>query len=218
MPESYPLAWPEGWPRTEVRKPGQFSYKSRHPERGWINQTPITLGRALNRLKAEVDRMGAALVTVSTNLQVRLDGLPRSGQRAPDDPGVAVYIEVEGEQRCIPCDQYTKVEQNIAAVAATIEALRALDRHGSGLMNRAFRGFKSLPPPTDASETANGHWWRSVLQLTPEQWDNPAEITDQWLRLRSAAHPDRGGSNEAFDRMNKAYDAAKRELGEGRFL
>jgi len=66
---SYPLYWPEGWPRTDAykRKRAQFKDRSVHMAR--------------RTLADEVRRFGGKELIISSNLELRLDGNPRSGQR-----------------------------------------------------------------------------------------------------------------------------------------
>lgn len=201
--QRYPLAWPHGWPRTppERRREGRFTKEGRSNYGNFRHQKPITLQQAIDRVMGELTRLLADMdtVVISTNLQVRLDGLPRSGQRMPDDPGVAVYFNMwNGKPRVIPIDTYTKVEQNIAAVAAVIEAMRALDRHGGHILEAAFTGFEALPHLDEEA-------WHVVLQVPP---DAPAEVVRaSYRRLRAENHPDRGGDPSQFDRVVKAYQA-----------
>ena len=78
---------------------------------------------------AELARLGIGEqdTVISTNVPTRLDGLPRSGAREPFDPGVAVYWqERSGARRVMAIDRYTTVADNLAAVAATLEAMRAI--------------------------------------------------------------------------------------------
>lgn len=204
--QRYPLSWPAGWPRTpaERRKEGRFTKQGRHHSqfsgRSWPVNRPVTLHQALVRLMAELTRLHADMdtVIVSTNLLVRLDGLPRAGQRAPDDPGVAVYFNLwNGKPRVIPIDTYTKVEQNVAAVAAALQAMRQLDRHGGHILEAAFTGFEALPHMTDDEP------WHQVLQVPP---DAPSDVvTAAYRRMRAAYHPDRSGDAAQFDRVVKAY-------------
>jgi hypothetical protein len=145
---------------------------------------------------------------ISTNLQVRLDGLPRADQRAPADPGAALYFVMDGHRRCVPCDAYTKVEQNLAAIAATLEALRALERHGSGIMERAFTGFTALP----ASIVTPRHW-RDVLDY---RGNDLGECKRCYLRKMAEHHPDKhhGDHSRAAD-VNAAWEQAQEELANG---
>ena len=46
-------------------------------------------------------RGGADDGMLSTNLRVKIDGLPYSNQKEPEDPGIAVYFDWEGQQRAL---------------------------------------------------------------------------------------------------------------------
>src|SRR5512141_1568236 len=134
-------------------------------------------------------------IVISTNLVLRLDGGPRSGRGEPADPGVAVYWQRKGESRCIAIDQYTKVTGNLAAIAATLEAMRAIERHGgAAILDRAFTGFVALSGPRP--------WWEV---LCCSQDADRGRIEDAYRQERSKAHPDRGGSSERFNEVQAAY-------------
>lgn len=209
---AYPLCWPSWQPRTpeHERKHAQFG---RRNDQGW-GRKQLTLSQATNRVLEEVEkftRPGQLYRTsdliVSTNLELRKsDGLPRSGQRAPGDTGVAVYFELDGESRCIPCDAYYRIEDNLAAVAATIAALRTIERHGSGMFKAAFTGFTALPDP-DSSIKAH---WRAILGNY--QGSDIDEVRAIWRQLRSKQHPDKGGDDDLFHAINKAWEQAQVEL------
>jgi hypothetical protein len=214
---AYPLAWPAGWPRTDHlrREHGRFSTK-RQANSGYSRQQDITVAVACARVEEELGRFNAAnryhprvdpdQTVLSTNLALRLDGLPRSGQGNPDDPGAALYFELDGKRQCIPCDAYLRVEQNIAAIAATLAALRTLERHGSGIMERAFTGFTALPPPV-AGEAP----WYSVLGVSPDA--SPDEVKKAYQRRRSMAHADKGGHDGTFDQVQKAWQQYQEQMG-----
>lgn len=196
---AYPLQWPQGWKRAERTKPARF----RNAARNWREQS-LTIAEATGRLLEQLRQMGVDRddLVISTNLQLRLDGLPRSNQREPEDSGAAVYwIDSRStEPRCMAIDQYDRVADNIAAIAATLEAMRKIERHGGAeILNRAFTGFVGLPPP--ASD------WRSVLDL-PDRFTQ-SDLERCYRRARSKAHPDNGGSQEAFERVQEAHKIAQ---------
>lgn len=200
--DAYPLQWPQGWPRTAPgdRRDGRFGTR----------EGDITIGRATRRILDELSRMdsGTAVwtdidpdgIVISTNLKRRLDGLPYSNQREPEDPGASVYFTRKGRPQVIPCDSYTKIAQNLAAIAATIEALRALERHGSGLMERAFTGFTALPPPM-AGEAP----WYEVLQCPSDA--QYTRVKAAYYALRKASHPDHGGDANKFYAVTRAWES-----------
>lgn len=190
MVEAYPLYWPEGWKRTESWRRTSSRFKS---------------GFAVSRdfIIAELKRLGATNVTLSTNINLRWDGLPYANQPEPSDAGVAVYFLYKKNQMCFACDRYKKVGENLTAIGKTIEALRGMERWGaSDMMERAFRGFAALSAP------AGRDWW-DVLQV---RRDSSREVIEaNFRRLCRDRHPDTGGSDAAMSELNAARQQALSE-------
>jgi hypothetical protein len=47
---------------------------------------------------------------------------------------------------CFACDRWDSVADNVQAIRKTIEALRGIERWGTGdMVQRAFAGFVALP-------------------------------------------------------------------------
>ncbi|HSD16831.1 MAG TPA: DnaJ domain-containing protein [Thermomonas sp.] len=205
---AYPLQWPAGWKRipAHMRARARFVKKERkyHASGGSYSQDrELTIADGVDRVRAELTRMGVHDddLVINSNLQLRLDGFPKSGQREPDDPGIVVYWLDCGETRCMAIDRYDRVADNLAAVAATLDAMRAIERHGGAeILNRAFTGFTALPSSAES-------WW-GVLGV--EANARPAEIEAAYRRRRSETHPDRGGSADTFDAVQRAYEQATR--------
>lgn len=143
-----PLQWPQGYPRTVARKDALFSKKSSATGR----VTSLSIHEATKRLNEELARHGVQNfdedVIVSSDLKVTIGGQPRSDQAEPKDPGISVYWEVNGKSRNMAIDIYTRAADNIAAIAATLDAMRAIERHGGkAVQDKAFAGFDALPAP-----------------------------------------------------------------------
>ena len=208
---AYPCQWPEGWKRTDGanRKQARFSKAAQRTPSGWRSQRDLTMADALGRLLGELEKMGVDRqdVVISTNVPVRLDGLPRSGAAEPMDPGAAVYW-IEGKhRRVMAIDIYDRVADNIAALAATLDAMRSIERHGgAAILERAFTGFTALPAPTGARD------WQIVLELQDLLLPTREDIDQAYRRLASKHHPDKGGSAERMAEVNKARDAAIESL------
>lgn len=202
----YPLAWPDGWPRTPAYKRTRSRYQR-------------AFARDRDALLRRLARMGATTPVLSTNVALRLDGLPMASQRAPTDPGVAVYFDRRGGPHVIACDAWATVDENLRAVLRTLEALAAIERSGSAqLEDRAYAGFARLPSAVEMP-----HWSRVLsLELEYKEWKAGWRRSPQLLEAvdrahRDAAldsHPDRpSGSHEAMSRLNIARDAARKEIG-----
>jgi hypothetical protein len=207
--QRYPLAWPVGWKRTPAgsRRAAMFSKRVDRPSYGGSTykvSERLTIGDALNRLNGELRRLGASQVVISSNLRVRVDGLPYADQaKRLDDPGVAVYFKLRGQPRVLACDKWNSAADNMAAIAGHIEAIRACDRYGVGSLEQAFAGYAALPANTTAQ------WW-TVFGVEPTA--SLDEVEDAYRRLARAHHPDAGGSHEGMARLNEARDRAREAL------
>lgn len=202
---AFPLCWPDGWKRipSHQRSEGRFLTHGRAP----------SIADGVGRVMAELGRLGIKRddLIVSTDVETRLDGLPRSDRANPSDPGAAVYWRKDQNHamKCMAIDRYRAVADNLCAIAATLEAMRAIERHGGAeILERAFRGFQALPASTSRP-------WRDVLGLNAFTHSLPTigAIESAWRNLAKEAHPDRGGSHEAMAELNAARAAALEEIG-----
>ncbi|WP_439640585.1 J domain-containing protein [Nevskia sp.] len=208
--QRYPLQWPASKPRTQegLRKNGNFATR-KLGDRQYPQTQPLSLTQAVDRLQAEMERFGVDNAVLSTNVPLRLDGMPRGGLAQPADPGACLYFVLRGKAHALPCDRFTKVEQNIAAIAAHIEATRAIERYGVADVGELFQ-FAALPAP--GQDAARG--WRTVLGWTEGDRPTMAQVDATYRQLAANAHPDRGGSAERMAQINDAREAARRELGQ----
>ena len=214
--QAYPLQWPSGWKRisSRDRKNGRFSRgETRYSAEGtssWRRMNPVTVSDGVTRCLKSLESMGISRndVVISTNVRTRLDGLPRSGEKEPDDPGAAVYWRKNSQSpmRCMAIDSYLNVADNLSAIAATLEAMRAIERHGGAeILDRAFTGFAALP--ANASRP-----WRDVLEFDEDETPNPLAVDTKFKALAMRHHPDRGGSREKFEAIVEARKHALQEL------
>ena len=188
---AYPLAWPDG--RVRVRSPKSAPFK-------------MTMARARDHLIGEIRMLGGRQTVLSSNAELRIDGLPYSNRRIPDDPAVAVYFTYKKKQHCFACDDWDTVTDNVRAVGKTIEALRGIARWGTGdMMERAFQGFVALPSP----ETEP--WW-SVLGF----YDEGSALIQGDFEMKSKKlmqkyHPDNQdtGDEWKFKQVSKARERGR---------
>lgn len=192
MIEAYPITWPREFPRTAKPQPGKFQ---------------TTLAGALKNVEDSLRRFAAdsgkkiESLVISSNVTL--------GAQRPADPGVAVWFTWDGIQVCIPVDQYDRVEHNLQAIHHIVEARRTELRHGGlSIVRATFTGFRALPAPGKSSAAG----WRAVMGFAPELQPTRAEIDLRFKQLRSERHPDKGGTAEAFDALQKAYEQAKGEV------
>lgn len=207
MTQSYPLQWPQGRPRKApgARKNATFGTVAKDPQYSWKTRKSLSVADARSRLQSEIEMLRTRSVVLSTNVELRLDGQPRSGQPEPTDPGAALYFDLGGKPHALACDTYTRVADNIAALAAHIEATRKIERLGVATAAEMFAGFQALPAPGSTP------WW-SVLQV--EASATPEQIEAAFKRLARERHPDRpGGSHDMMADLNRAREQGMKERG-----
>ena len=189
--EAFPLHWPLGRKKTDKYQRTHSAFKT-------------TLARARDGVIKQLDMMCAKDIVISSNV----DTYKRGGQeimyadqsKAKEEPGVAVYFTWKKKQYALSCDKYNTVMDNLQAIMKTLEAIRGIERWGTGdMMEAAFDGFKSLPEPK--AEDKN---WCEVLGVQP--WANAEQIKEAYRKKAMEVHPDKGGSSEMFNRVKTAYE------------
>lgn len=198
---AFPLHWPAGWPRTPRNKV-TFSHFGRNKSgRGH------SMSHATDCLLHEIKLLGGWAVVISTNVELRRDGLPRSDRRTPDDQGAAVYFTLDQKRVSLACDKWDRVECNVYAIAKHVEALRGQARWGVGSVQQAFAGYTALPEKRGPS-----CWEELGLAETATE----EQVLAAWRQRAKEAHPDAGGSVEAFQTLSDAKDIALATIREGR--
>lgn len=201
----FPLQWPEGWKRTS------WSGRSRS-----MFDPHFTADR--DHVIRWLEKRGSRVV-ITSNLPTRQDGLPYYA--SIDDPGIAVWWVEKGHERVIACDRWMRADENMRAIAKTLEAMRGLDRWGANeMMERAFAGFAALPagsgsehvPPPPRKKP-----WREVLGGAWPGELGRAELLaiakSRHRELIKRHHPDAGGDAAIAAEVNVAIAEAEKELG-----
>lgn len=194
--QSFPLAWPPGWPRHKGQRDSDGRFKG--PTYRW--------DRVYRGLQDELRRIGASTISivVSTNQPVRNDGLPYAQQRAIHDPGVAVYFYRNKKALVMAQDRFDTIMGNMRSLTISIEGLRQMERHGGATMlERAFDGFLALPPAQDCwgilGISTGGHERRLI----------PDEIRSAF---RNKVREHYGDDNYDMNRLVKARDEALEKI------
>ena len=206
--KSFPLAWPEGWRRTED------DGRRRNKNFGTM------FSRDRDAIVKRLNRRGSNAV-ITSDLPLRNDGLPYADARCAD-PGIAVYwyefdhAAQTWKERVLACDHWKDITQNIRAVSLTIEAICGIDRWGcTEIVERAFAGFTALPA---AGETSRRRTWREILDMQAEHFlalENAEQLLiakGRFRKLMADYHPDKGGGIDAATELNVAMEQAEREL------
>lgn len=215
-PESikrFPLEWPIGWKRTPRHQRQRAAFRSTktdvyRKQDGTTNTVkrdlPVSVFVATQRLERQIEMLGGRNPTLSTNVSLRLDGRPRS-EGEPSDPGVALYFSFKGKAAVFACDRFDRVADNIAAIAAHVDALRRVERYGVGTIEQALAGYKALPADTAAN-------WRAVFGFPSDSTPTLDQVDKAYKDAARKKHPDLGGTDMEMAHLNRARDYALLEL------
>lgn len=200
---TFPLCWPNNVARTPPHSQGNPQFAER------------TIAVAVGFLLAEINRLNNRRwdfsdesVTISSNLKLKLGGLPSGNQSEPADTGIAVYFQLRfwrgGKPYSRPlvmtCDKWRKSADNIYAIAKHIESQRAQFRWGCGSVEQAFQGYVAIP------ERCGGDAWWTVLGVPSSV--SKSQIEAAYKAKAKTEHPDHGGTQERWLRLQTAYEQA----------
>lgn len=104
----FPLCWPEGLPRAAEHLP---------PKERWHMSAAVWALKDSLGLFAKETGLPVTDLVISSNVSI--------GVARPSDPGVAVYFNWDGAERCIAVDRYRLPEANVRSIYKVIEARRA---------------------------------------------------------------------------------------------
>lgn len=127
----------------------------------------VTLAATLKALAGELDAIGVRQADLLVD--VGADDISEKGKllARPAQPGIVLAFEkpgragAPGARVTMPHDVYMTWEANVRGAVLTLEALRAVNRHGGAPNDEQYRGYAALPAPGGVNTTA--------VTLTPER-------------------------------------------------
>ena len=218
---SFPLQWPKGKPRTPAN---QRQSKAPFSTSDWkevgigeavtkrLFTKRVSIGTAIERLQDQLERLGADHAVLSSNLETRLNGLPKAGQKNPGDPGVACWFSLRGKRLVLASDRWTECSDNIAAISAHIKATRSIEKYGVGSLEEAFAGYRTI------EDFSQGLPWRRVLGVRDDAKPTLADVEMIYRRRAKEIHPDSLNGAEGhlqMSQLNVAIEQARKELATG---
>ncbi|MGV3720876.1 MAG: molecular chaperone DnaJ [Actinomycetota bacterium] len=202
------------WPHAPTRTRAQGRFRT------GFQDTLNLLARELEFLRARDVVIQLAILPA----EIRNDGYPRANAR-PSHPGVIISFTGRHGPLSFPCDTYLDWKDNLRAIALALEALRAVDRYGVTQRAEQYRGWAQLGDgnepvtgtPADLEQAAalllkvakRGRMTsdpRAVL-ASPEVFETVRRLAIRY------SHPDQGGSNEEFLRVDAAISALRAHHG-----
>jgi hypothetical protein len=181
-----------------------------------------TWGQTLDLLKRELDHLRAKDIVISLDVDekdITRDNTPRSTAR-PRSPGVVLSFSRPGQYDPIaratgdalplsfPCDTFDQWEDNVRAIALSLEALRKVDRYGVTKRNEQYAGFRQLPASTAPTMTTQqaAEFVSGLSRFSAEKvLRDKTAARDAVRQAVNNTHPDKpGGSHESFAKVGNA--------------
>lgn len=168
--------------------------------------------KTLNDLRYELGRFGVSEAVIELDLtdrEIRRDGLPRSDAR-PQSPRVRLSFNhpALGSLQ-YPCDTYGDYRDNLRAIAKTLEAQRAMDRYGATRLNQQYAGWKALPSGRTIEQAMTVEAAAAFIVTlcggaTTLIISSASYYQHAYRRAAKATHPDTGGDESEFKRLQEA--------------
>lgn len=159
-------------------------------------------------LASEIEKLngkGIVIQAYFTRGEIRNDGWPRSSAR-PSQPGVIVSFHAAKGALSFPCDTFDAWEDNLRAIAKSLEALRQVDRYGVTRSSEQYRGFAQIEAPGAAKSMDKS----SAEAFIRAHGNGSGTLPDAYRYAARVLHPDMStGSHEQFVKLQEA----KRILG-----
>lgn len=150
-----------------------------------LRKTVVLLARELRELRAK----RVVLELDLSERDIRLDGWPRADAR-PASPAVVLSFESKHGPLRYATAEYSDWQDNLRAIALSMEALRSVDRYGVSKRGEQYRGWRAIE--AKSAEPAD-------FISTREQ--AKAFLDEHGGSFKAAAakfHPDKGGDPKLF--------------------
>lgn len=174
-------------------------------------------GKSVKTLAAELRLVKAKDAVLQVEIEERYfrnDGLPRADARATGPGVVLSFNHPAAGALMYPCDRFDSWQDNVHALALSLEALRAVDRYGVTRNAEQYRGWKALPASTDgpmdrdeAARVIAAEAGMKAANAADTLRKNPVDCAAAIRLALMNTHPDRGGKVDAFHRVQRARKA-----------
>lgn len=156
-------------------------------------------GKTLELLDYELQKLGARDVVIQAGFrpdQIRIDGWPY-GKAVPSHAAIIVsFRDIEGAALSFPCDTFVTIDDNLRAIALSLEALRAVDRFGVTRRNEQYTGFKAIEAPkTGWTSVEEAACWLGHYAPNLDVLESAENYRQAYRSAAAQLHPDRLGAN-----------------------
>ncbi len=195
----------EQWPGkfTSPRKRARFAT-------AWA-QTQRLLETELKHLRAESIILQAAV----QRSQIKNNGMLYADAQ-PQHPGVILSFYSKHGPLSYPCDTFDRWQDNVRAIALSLNALRQVDRYGVTKRAEQYKGFERLEAPKattreDIRHAANLLCTACDGHASMERIIESTDVREAaYRRALFKVHPDHGGNAEDFQKVQAAKELLDR--------
>jgi len=120
-----------------------------------------------------------------------------------EDPGVVVYFTKGGEQMSAACDQWDNPRDNAQDLYHYLHETRMQEQRGTVTAESEYEKLR-LPSGGEDAVAASPPP-HEVLDVSPDAPE--AAVKDAYRELLTERHPDHGGTQEQFQRLQTAKEA-----------
>lgn len=167
-------------------------------------------GNTLRLLDRELAKLDARNVIMQAGFKpehLRNDGWPRSGVPRQHEAVVLSFTTGRGVECSFPCSTFDTFDDNVRAIAMTLEALRAIDRYGVSLGGEQYTGWAQIAAPGESEPTTREEaaiWLAAVAGVPKDYILDSAEACDEAYRKAARKmHPDSGGNHDDFVELQR---------------
>jgi hypothetical protein len=221
------------WTDPETRDRKRYPFMRPKPGGGW-GRDHMPLRDSEQLLEREARELGAktaVIEVIAPDRAFRLDGLMRADARI-DHPGVVVTLDTRHGPVRMATDAMHRWQDNVRAIALSLEALRKVDRYGVTKRGEQYTGWKQLGGGVaivpeqkmtvdEAARILAEHTGQGVIasyrDLLGDLGGGGARraeyITTAWRSAVKLHHPDAGGDRANWDRLEQAKRVLDQHTG-----
>lgn len=186
--------------------------------------SPFKVGfeATLELLKKEIEHVGGREVVVEADIlpnHIRRDGMPRSDALAMS-PKILVRFQSKHGPLDFLCDDCRHWQDNLRAIALTLERLRLADLYGVTKGGEQYRGWQALPAPdSEHFNTVDAaiEWVAKESGKFEHELRDATNFKSAFRELAKKFHTDSGaGDAVKFRKLNNARDLVEKNLGVAR--
>jgi hypothetical protein len=155
--------------------------------------------RTMSLLERELMNLGASEVILEGGWrsdQIRVDGYPYAKATASHPAVILRFRDAENKPLAFPCDRFETWEDNVRAIALSLEALRAVDRFGVTKHSEQYQGFKAIEAAKQWTVDDAAQFLSVKTEMRVDVLLNDSELYRRAYRAAARVmHPDVIGSN-----------------------